>query len=162
MSRKSMKWNRTKISKETIFFSVLQNDDLPDDLKPDVQLNCEEDIELPKKKKNKIKSRKRPAKKTNKSKDSTESINDDVPNQKLFAVANDSSSEVASTKNSKTKGKKEKVGKMCQICGQIFKSLQAHLYVHDIYPKFECAICNKKFRHKANVLSHMKIHTNQR
>lgn len=134
-------------------------------MKPDVQLNCEPETELPKKNSNekppKIKSRGRPARKTNKNKDSTESIKEDKPNPRLVAV-NDTSSEVVSTKNSKTKGKKEKVGKMCQICGQIFKSLQAHLYVHDIYPKFECAICNKKFRHKANVLSHMKIHTNQR
>lgn len=135
-------------------------------MKPDVPYNCAEEVEVPKKNLNKkspkMKSRGRSARKANKSKESTESVTevtDDEPNQKLVTVDDDGSDVVASKK---TKGKKEKVGKMCQICGQIFKSLQAHLYVHDIYPKFECAICNKKFRHKANVLSHMKIHTNQR
>lgn len=136
---------------------------MSDDLKPDVQFDCEEELDLPKKnlnkKPHKIKSREKATVKSSKNKDSDESIVEDETKQ--FTL-NDSSNKVTLPKNSKTKEKKEKVGQMCQICGQIFKSLQAHLYVHDIYPKFECNICNKKFRHKANVLSHMKIHTNQR
>lgn len=145
-------------------FSIFQSDDIPDDMKPDVQFNCDDEQESPKKSSSKKphKTVAKPVKKTNKNKERNESINDDEePIQKASPV-NDNSSEIIVTKNSKTKGKKEKVGKMCQICGQIFKSLQAHLYVHDIYPPFECNICKKKFRHKANVLSHMKIHTNQR
>lgn len=136
---------------------------MPDDTKPDLQFNCDDEPELPKKNSSKKahKTAAKPAKKTNKNKERNESINDDEePIRKTPVI--DNSSEIIDAKNSKTKGKKEKVGKMCQICGQIFKSLQAHLYVHDIYPPFECNICKKKFRHKANVLSHMKIHTNQR
>ncbi len=138
---------------------------MPDDeLKPDVESNCDEGIDLPKRKSNrkphKTRLRAKSAKKINKNKESN--MDDESKLENEILALKDDSSDVVLTKNSKTKGKKEKVGKMCQICGQIFKSLQAHLYVHDIYPKFECNVCHKKFRHKANVLSHMKIHTNQR
>lgn len=150
MSRKSRKHG--SLYERTISFACLQNDDLPDDMKPDVEFNCEEEVELPKKsvnkKPHKTKSRGKPVRKHNKSKATDEGINDDCPNQKVYTVK-DSSSEVELPKNSNTKEKKEKVGKMCQICGQIFKSLQAHLYVHDIYPKFECnvrvVICRRNF-----------------
>lgn len=134
-------------------------------MKPDVlEDDCEDEIEVPKKKLSKKShntSPKRVKKNTKNNTETNKSVNDDEPLQNV-SVDDSGSEEIAVTKTSKTKGKKEKVGKMCQICGQIFKSLQAHLYVHDIYPPFECNICKKKFRHKANVLSHMKIHTNQR
>lgn len=142
------------------YFSNLQNDDLCDDMKPDIVFDGEEKIELPEKSPiKKVKAKRKSTKKIVKIKDSEDSINES--NEKICTVE-DSDKEGVVNKNAKTKVKKEKVGKMCQICGQIFKSLQAHLYVHDIFPKFECNICHKKFRHKANVLSHMKIHTNQR
>lgn len=136
---------------------------MSDDMKPDV-IDCEEELDLHKKKVNKkphkIKSSgEKTVVKSSKNNESHDSVEEDE--KELFTV-NDSNNKVVLPKNSKTKEKKEKVGQMCQICGQIFKSLQAHLYVHDIFPKFECNICSKKFRHKANVLSHMKIHTNQR
>ncbi|KAJ6646871.1 Zinc finger protein [Pseudolycoriella hygida] len=140
-------------------FTSCLNDDMSDDTKPDVLYDCDVQNELPKKNSPKKRSPRKIKSivklKIKKSKET--SIVDDEAKR---LPTNDDSSEEKKGKNAKEK--KEKVGKMCQICGQIFKSLQAHLYVHDIYPKFECNICNKKFRHKANVLSHMKIHTNQR
>lgn len=124
-----------------------------------VEFNCQEEFEQ---------SKKTTTKKPEQAKSGIKRVVTNTRNKKTTIVSDDKELKIECdagnmiTKNSNTKGKKEKVGKMCQICGQIFKSLQAHLYVHDIYPKFECNICNKKFRHKANVLSHMKIHTNQR
>lgn len=142
MSRKNGRWNFVRHG-NCIFF-ILQSDDMAEDMKPDVEFSCEEELESPKKsvnkKPHKTRSRGKPARKHNKNKVSDESVNDDESSPKDVKVK-DGSSEVESTKSAKTKGKKEKVGKMCQICGQIFKSLQAHLYVHDIYPKFECNVC---------------------
>ncbi|KAG4072552.1 hypothetical protein HA402_004641 [Bradysia odoriphaga] len=121
-----------------------------------------DEAELPKEKLLKKLHRTYLGPKSRKKNNTNKTPNIDEEEKETDFTVEDRSSNVESTKNSKTKGKKEKVGKMCQICGQIFKSLQAHLYVHDIFPKFECNICHKKFRHKANVHSHMKIHTNQR
>lgn len=112
-------------------------------MKPDVELDCEEQFESPKKNLNKkptkLKSSEKTVTKSIKKKHHSESVNEDEKDQEHFTLNNSNNKDV-SPKNSKAKEKKEKVGQMCQICGQIFKSLQAHLYVHDIYPKFECNI----------------------
>lgn len=32
---------------------------------------------------------------------------------------------------------------MCQICGQLFKCIKTHMFVHDTQPQFECHHCGR-------------------
>lgn len=51
---------------------------------------------------------------------------------------------------------------MCQICGQLFKCIKTHMFVHDTHPQFECHHCGRKFKHKPNLICHVKNHQNVR
>lgn len=51
---------------------------------------------------------------------------------------------------------------MCQICGQLFKCIKTHMFVHDTQPRFECHHCGRKFKHKPNLICHVKNHQNVR
>lgn len=73
---------------------------------------------------------------------------------------------------------------MCQICGQLFKCIKTHMFVHDTQPQFECIYnqsthhtanikmiilitilghhCGRKFKHKPNLICHVKNHQNVR
>lgn len=72
---------------------------------------------------------------------------------------------------------------MCQICGQLFRCIKTHMFVHDTNPQvtqfnkrfsfrllnyfrfelqFECHHCGRKFKHKPNLICHVKNHQNVR
>lgn len=58
---------------------------------------------------------------------------------------------------------------LCLICNRVFKSnndMKIHLAGHDGAPEFEkkfiCHICGKRFSRNADLLKHVKVHTNER
>ncbi|KFB36473.1 hypothetical protein ZHAS_00003513 [Anopheles sinensis] len=60
------------------------------------------------------------------------------------------------------KEKKEKVEKICHVCGKIFKtarSLNKHLGIHLDEKKYVCQICDKSFAGKQSLRNHLDVHS---
>ncbi|XP_058118289.1 zinc finger and BTB domain-containing protein 24-like [Anopheles ziemanni] len=63
------------------------------------------------------------------------------------------------------KDKKEKVEKICHVCGKIFKSarsLNKHLAIHSDEKKYVCQICDKSFAGKRYLRNHLDVHSDSK
>lgn len=82
------------------------------------------------------------------------------PINTVLEVANE---EIQSEKRqSKTEGKKQTNGTICQICGKLVKGIQMHMLIHKGIKKFKCDYCQKSFTQAGQLKRHVNSHLNIR